>query len=206
LPPSTMRSQIGYPHDAGRLGASVRVDGGSGTMWCLPVCGCGNAANAAAGCCAISKVGSVGRLPQRCSGCQPDEALMIDLAPTTTFSCKVTRVHDGDGPLWCSNGVKVRIAGVQAPDFESASPCRAADPRRVNYRCNNAAAKRSQQIVERLVLRQTLSCEAAGKSYTRVVARCTLPDGRSLSCATIASGAAARWDRYWRQYRMGDCR
>jgi len=125
---------------------------------------------------------------------------------TTPFSCTVTRVHDGDGPLWCSNGIKVRIAGVQAPDFKSASPCRAADPRRVNYRCDNAAAKRSQQIVERLVLRRTLRCEATGKSYSRVVARCMLPDGRSLSCAAIASGAAVRWDRYWRQYRMGDCR
>jgi endonuclease YncB( thermonuclease family) len=126
--------------------------------------------------------------------------------PTTEFSCTVTRVHDGDGPLWCSNGIKVRIAGVQAPDFESASPCRAADPRRINYRCDNAAANRSQQIVKRLALRKTLRCETTGKSYSRVVARCTLPDGRSLSCAVIASGAAVRWDRYWRQYRMGECR
>jgi len=118
---------------------------------------------------------------------------MIALSPATTFSCTVTRVHDGDGPLWCSNGIKVRIAGFQAPDFESASPCRVADPRRVNYRCDNAAAQRSQQIVEHLVLRSVLRCEAIGKSYARVVARCTLPDGRSLSCAVIASGAATRW-------------
>jgi len=124
--------------------------------------------------------------------------MMIALAPATTFSSTVTRVHDGGGPLWCSNG-------VQAPDFESASPCRAADPRRVNYRCDSAAAKRSQQIVERLVLRKTLRCEATGKSYSRMVARCTLPDGRSLSCAAIAAGAAVRWDRYWRQYGMGKC-
>jgi endonuclease YncB( thermonuclease family) len=130
---------------------------------------------------------------------------MIALAPPKTFSCTVTRVHDGDGPLWCSNGIKIRTAGVQAPDFESALPCRAADPRRVNYRCNNAAAQRSQQIVERLVLRKTLRCEATGKSYSRVVARCTLPDGRSLACASIALGAAVKWDRYWRQYQMGEC-
>jgi endonuclease YncB( thermonuclease family) len=96
--------------------------------------------------------------------------------------------------------------GVQAPDFQSASPCRAADPRRATYRCDDAAANRSQQIVERLVLRKTLQCDATGKSYSRVVARCTLPDGRSLSSAAIASGAAVRWDRYWRQYRMGECR
>lgn len=131
--------------------------------------------------------------------------IAIAIAFATTFSCTVTRVHDGDGPLWCSNGIKVRIAGVQAPDFESTSPCRASDPRRVNYRCDDAAAERSRRIVERLVLRQTLQCEAIGKSYARVVARCTLPDGGSLSCAVLASGAAVRWDRYWRQYRMGKC-
>jgi endonuclease YncB( thermonuclease family) len=130
---------------------------------------------------------------------------MIDLAPSTAFSCTVTRVHDGDGPLRCSNGIKVRIAGVQAPDFESASPCRAADSRRANYLCDDAAAKRSQRIVERLVLRKTLECESTGRSYSRVVAGCVLPDGRSLSCAVIASEAAVRWDRYWRQYRMSEC-
>lgn len=39
---------------------------------------------------------------------------------SASFICDVTRVHDGDGPLWCSNGVKIRIAGIQAPDFEGA--------------------------------------------------------------------------------------
>jgi endonuclease YncB( thermonuclease family) len=132
-------------------------------------------------------------------------ANMVADVPTAVFSCTVTRVHDGDGPLWCSNGIKVRVAGIQAPDFTSAEPCRRPDARRVNYTCDDRAAQRSQQIVERLVLNRTLSCQPMGKSYKRVVARCTLPDGRSLSCATIAAGAAVRWDRYWRQYRMGDC-
>lgn len=54
------------------------------------------------------------------------------------------------------------------------------------------------------MVRKTLDCEATGKSYSRVVARCRLPDGRSLSCAAIASCAAVHWDRYWRQYRMGE--
>ncbi|WP_267395003.1 MULTISPECIES: hypothetical protein [unclassified Sphingomonas] len=131
-------------------------------------------------------------------------ALLI-AAAAPQFSCTVTRVHDGDGPLWCSNGIKVRVAGIQAPDFTSAEPCRRPDARRVNYTCDDRAAHRSQQIVERLVLNRTLACQPMGKSYKRVVARCTLPDGRSLSCAAIAAGAAVRWDRYWRQYRMGAC-
>ena len=125
---------------------------------------------------------------------------MIPLPP---FVCEVVKVHDGDGPLWCANGIKVRVAGIQAPDFEDAEPCRTG---RAEYTCSNVAAERSRRIVERLVLRRRLTCQPLGKSYSRVVARCTLPDGRSLSCATIAAGAAIRWDRYWRRYRMGACR
>jgi endonuclease YncB( thermonuclease family) len=51
-----------------------------------------------------------------------------------------------------------------------------------------------------------LVCQPQGKSYSRVVAPCKLPDGRCLSCAALASGAAVRWGSYWRRYRMGDCR
>lgn len=122
--------------------------------------------------------------------------------PAAPFTCEVMRVHDGDGPLWCRNGLKVRIAGIQAPDFEDAEPCRQGRP---EYVCDNAAAERSRVLVERLVLHQTLTCRLEGRSYSRVVARCTLPDGRSLSCAVLALGAATRWETYWRRYHMGAC-
>ena len=48
--------------------------------------------------------------------------LLVGLGSPQTFACTVTRVHDGDGPLWYAEGPKVRIASVQAPDFESATP------------------------------------------------------------------------------------
>jgi endonuclease YncB( thermonuclease family) len=127
----------------------------------------------------------------------------LDAPAPPPFTCEVIKVHDGDGPLWCRNGVKVRIAGVQAPDFENTEPCRRG---KANYVCSDAKAQRSRQIVQRLVLRQRLACQPVDRSYKRVVARCTLPDGRSLSCAVIAAGAATRWQTYWRRYHMGECR
>lgn len=129
---------------------------------------------------------------------------IADLPPP--FVCQVVRVHDGDGPLWCRSGERVRIAGIQAPDYASASPCRRPAARRAAYSCDSAAAARSRRIVERLVLRQRISCQPVDRSYKRIVASCTLPDGRSLSCAAIAAGAAVRWESYWRRYKMGGCR
>lgn len=128
------------------------------------------------------------------------------MTPLPPFVCAVVKVHDGDGPLWCRLGQKVRVAGIQAPDFKSAEPCRRPAARRATYTCDDTAARLSQQIVSRLTLHQRLVCQPTGTSYKRVVARCTLPDGRSLSCATIAAGAAVRWDTYWRRYKMGECR
>lgn len=131
--------------------------------------------------------------------------LLIALAAfAAPFPCTVIRVHDGDGPLWCAEGMKIRIAGIQAPDFDTAPPCH--DRRRVNYRCDNAAAERSRQVVEGLTLHRRLRCRPVALSYRRIVARCTLRDGRSLSCAVLAAGGAVRWDRYWQRYGMGDCR
>lgn len=123
-----------------------------------------------------------------------------DLPPP--FVCQVVKVHDADGPLWCANGVKIRVAGIQAPDFESAEPCRVGRP---GYVCSNAAAARSRRIVDRLVLRQRLNCQLVDRSWKRVVARCTFADRRDLACTIIAAGAAARWDSYWRRYKLPEC-
>ena len=128
--------------------------------------------------------------------------LLLAAQPQPAFTCQVIKVHDGDSPLWCADGRKVRIASVQAPDFENTEPCRCG---KVNYGCSDQQARRSQRLVERLTLNKSLRCEPVDRSYKRVVARCTLPDGRSLSCATVAAGAAQRWDSYWRRYRMGGC-
>lgn len=122
-------------------------------------------------------------------------------SPATSFAYTTATA-----PLRCRSGEKIRIAGIQAPDFTSPEPCHRPATRRTAYTCDDRAAARSQQIVERLTLNRRLTCLPVGTSYKRIVARCTLPDGRSLSCATIAAGAAVRWNRDWRKYEMGECR
>ena len=49
----------------------------------------------------------------------------------------------------------IRVAGIQAPDYENAEPCRT---RRAGYVCSDRFADRSRAIVTRMVLRRTLTC------------------------------------------------
>lgn len=133
-------------------------------------------------------------------------ATLLAIAQVTTgqtFTCDVIRVHDGDGPLTCANGIKVRIAGVQSPDYESAEPCRIG---KAGYVCDDSRARAAQRVTAGLALNKRLACTAVDKSWNRVVARCWLPDGRSLTCAVIARGGGWRWDKFWRRYRMEKCR
>lgn len=126
--------------------------------------------------------------------------MSADLPPP--FVCQVVKAHDADGPLWCKNGIKVRVAGVQAPDWKKASPCRQRKP---GYVCDDAKARASKRIAEQLVLDQRLNCKPVDRSWKRVVARCWLPNGNSLSCSLIARGAGTKWQTYWRKYKMGGC-
>lgn len=116
------------------------------------------------------------------------------LALAASFTCAVIQVHDGD-TFRCADGTRVRVAGVDANEM--------------NGTCHNVCAPMSavkaRDYAAGLILHQRIACQPVGTSYKRVVARCTLPDGRSLSCALLAHGAAVRWDRYWKQYKMGRC-
>lgn len=116
--------------------------------------------------------------------------------------CVVAAIHDGDGPIHCANGVAIRIAGIQAPDFESASPCRQHKP---GYVCDDAKAEASRLILMHLIYRQTLVCEPLARSHKRVVARCTLADGRDLRCAMIRAGGAVEWPEYRERYGLEPC-
>ncbi len=47
------------------------------------------------------------------------------------FSCTPIKVYDGDGPIWCAEGLRVRLAGIAAREMSGecrpgilALPCR----------------------------------------------------------------------------------
>ena len=105
-----------------------------------------------------------------------------------TFRCKVTGVHDGDGPIYCAEGMKIRLTAVAARELDgSCSP---------GHPCPSASAEAATEELKRLAIGQTLACEATGTSYGRVTAWCWRADGREINCAMVRSGKA----EYWRKF------
>lgn len=122
-----------------------------------------------------------------------------------SFACTPVRVWDGDGPLWCSEGPRVRLAGIAAR--ESDGSCRPNQP------CSDASAEAARRALVSLVGRRigssrqghvlvigpTLTCSSSGSAGgSRTAAWCTSPMAGDLSCAMLATRMVLVWPRYWR--------
>ncbi len=132
--------------------------------------------------------------------------------PGLWFDCTATSVWDGDGPVACVEGFKVRLSGVAAREIDGA--CRPGHP------CPAASGIASRDALVAILggARGTLPtghiviapiklrCLFAGGTYDRIAAWCSTPAvaGRpavDVSCAMIASGTALKWDRFWDKHR-----
>lgn len=119
------------------------------------------------------------------------------------FICTPTRVWDGDGPIWCAEGQKVRLAGIATREIDGTcrpnQPCPKADA----IKARDYLAALVGKIVGRsreghvLVRGAPLRClsEGNGKGQ-RTAAWCRTTKGVDLSCAMVRSGMALRWARY----------
>lgn len=120
----------------------------------------------------------------------------------TSFVCTPTHVWDGDGPIWCAEGPKIRLAGIAAREIDGV--CNPGHP------CPTTSGPAARDALVRLIGRPigraqsghvrvkgaTLRClsEGSGKGL-RTAAWCSGPQG-DLSCAMVKGGFALRWDRY----------
>lgn len=110
-------------------------------------------------------------------------------APRSSFVCQVRTVTDGD-TLRCSDGIRVRLAGIDAPEI---SACAA------NRKCVAGDGLASKRSLSRIAAGRTLRCEPVGTSYKRVVAFCST-GGMDLSCAQVRAAQAV--PRYSEQKRI----
>lgn len=121
----------------------------------------------------------------------------------STFACTPVAVWDGDGPIWCAEGPRIRLAGIAAREIDGT--CRPHHP------CPAASGRAARDHLVRLLGRPRgtlatghvavrgpiLKCRSLGSAKgSRTAALCASPGVGDLSCAMVTSGFAARWPRY----------
>lgn len=134
-------------------------------------------------------------------------ALQI-VAAGQSFTCTPVRVWDGDGPIWCAEGPRIRLSGIAAREMDGT--CRSGQP------CPAASAERARDHLVSLIGREVgrareghvlvrgspLRCRSTGSGGgNRTAAWCVTRSGTDLSCAMVTSGLALRWQRYWGNHR-----
>jgi len=146
------------------------------------------------------------------SGHASADALVIPAGQK--FACSPTHVWDGDGPIWCEEGPKVRISGVNARETDNTC--------NISHPCPSKEAKwdiardflvnligiptgtKSQHghIIVRGPTMECLSVGGAGRD--RTAAWCISPRSGDISCELIKSGLAAKWPKYWKGHACDD--
>ena len=132
-------------------------------------------------------------------------ALSASVVPAgEIFACTPTHVWDGDGPIWCKEGPRIRLSGIAARELDGT--CRSGHP------CPAVGAIVARDaLVELLgepigvgqhghilVSGPVMRCVSNGSAGgVRTAAWCVSPRGGDVNCAMVRGGWAARWDRYW---------
>src|SRR5690606_23519010 len=131
--------------------------------------------------------------------------LLAIVAAGQSFTCTPVRVWDGDGPIWCAEGPRIRLSGIAAREMDGS--CSKGHP------CPSASAEQAREALVRYVGKPTgksehghvivegppLKCvSVGGGGGKRTAAWCASPKHGDLSCAMVKSGYAAKWSKYWK--------
>ena len=136
-------------------------------------------------------------------------AVSAEMVPAgDTFHCTPVAVWDGDGPVWCAEGPRIRISGVAAREMDGTcrpnQPCpkvEAVDARdRLVKLFGGAKGKLGTGHI--VVSAPAMTCRSDGSAGgSRTAAWCQSPKFGDLSCAVVRAGGAVQWQRYWRDHR-----
>ena len=127
-----------------------------------------------------------------------------------SFECTPTRVWDGDGPIWCAEGPRVRLSGIAAREMDgtcsTGHPCPKASAEEARDALVSLVGKPSGRSREGhvLVSGPTLICRSdGGAGGKRTAAWCVSPKSGDISCAMVQGGWALKWNKYWKTHRCG---
>lgn len=125
-----------------------------------------------------------------------------------SFLCTPTRVWDGDGPVWCTEGPRIRLSGIAAKELDGT--CSDGHP------CPDTDAISARDALVRLIgtpIGQTreghilvrgpsMVCQSGGSAGgNRTAAFCVSPWSGDISCEMVEGGWAAKWEKFWRGHR-----
>lgn len=130
--------------------------------------------------------------------------LTVMIVPSgQAFTCTPTRVWDGDGPIWCEEGPRIRLAGIAARELNGecrpGHPCPAGDPAAArDYLAGLLGERRGVSSEGHILIRGApLRCVSdGGAGGNRTAARCTSVTVGDISCAMVRGGHALPWPRY----------
>ncbi len=128
------------------------------------------------------------------------------------FTCTPTQVRNGDGPIWCAEGPRIRLAAVAAREIDGSCrprhPCPLAsgtEARAALVELLGGPKGQAQQGHVR-VEAPTMTCLSdGGEKDDRTAAWCVTLAGIELNCAMVRSGTALRWAYYDRDNRLSAC-
>lgn len=125
-----------------------------------------------------------------------------------SFTCTPIAVWDGDGPIWCREGPRIRLSGIAAREIDGickhGHPCPAASgPQARDFLVQLLGGAKGAMPTGHIRVASTpLRCRSEGSAKgVRTAAWCVTALGIDLNCAMVLSGMALRWDRYWQSHR-----
>jgi hypothetical protein len=125
-----------------------------------------------------------------------------------SFMCTPTHVYDGDGPIWCKEGPRVRLAGVAAREMDETCkrkhPCPEASGEDARDALAILVGNPTGEVGRHghiLVVGPTMRCYSDGSAGgNRTAAWCVSPKSGDINCAIIRGGWALRWNLYWKKH------
>lgn len=126
------------------------------------------------------------------------------IAAGTVFICTPIAVWDGDGPIWCEEGPRIRLHAIAARELDGSCRPRHPCPRRSGVSARDhlvsllgGAAAPPWNTGHIPVRSAPLACRSFGSAgRNRTEARCSTTGNVDLGCQMVRDGFALEWNRF----------